>query len=645
MTKRRLFNRRERLALYIAADGKCQNCGQPLDEGFHADHVHPFSRGGETDVINGQALCSKCNISKSNKVGGTSAMDYREWQNEEHEAFLNSKRKWFMVVATPGAGKTTAMMRNAVALYEGKQIDLILVVAPTLSLKQQWKDFAADKYGLQFIQDFYGYYNEEEFDGAIVTYQQMAMSPAVIKTLFAKRNVFVILDEPHHMGDANKWGDAAKYALSSAYRGVMGSGTPFRTDKYPIPFVEYPENRLHVDYHYTYGQAFADQVVRGVFFRKVNVNAEWVSYDDEIVTATFNDEMPERRLSELLNITLSPRGEWMQMVLKQAINDIRHIRRTEQANAGLLIVCKDTYHAGEVAKEYELLSGVRPVIVSSNEEHEDTEAISTFRDNDAECIIAVDMISEGVDIPRLRGLIYATNKVTPLYFEQIIGRIVRIEKGYELANGLCYLPSDPRLLKLADEMRKERDFIIEMVNLTCPRCGKNPCACQKRVCEVCGKVPCVCPPKQKRLWEVISVEPVPDGGIYGDNDFTENELTEAGEWRKVRGYRIPIEEAARIYREMQAVAATPRPAPQAAPTVPRKIDTEKQRNDLKNKCASAAWFIAINRANGDKILAKSIVQKIHIEWMDSYGGEKQGNETIAGLERKLAWLNQEKKRR
>lgn len=632
---RRAFKPSERFALYLAADGKCQNCGKPVQSNFHADHIHPYSKGGITDVINGQVLCPECNLKKGAKV--VQPMKYREWQDEEHEAFLGSKEKWFMLVATPGAGKTTAMLRNGHVLKQSREVDMILVATPNVPLKSQWKG-AAKRFGLNFMKDFNGYYNEDEFDGVIVTYQQIAMSPGIIRALSQRdRKIFAILDEPHHMGE-NQWGKASEYALEHIHRGVMGTGTPFRSDEYAIPFAEYKDGKLRVDYQYTYGKAFADQVVRGIFFRRFNVSAEWMPYNDELTTATFHEEMSESKAQQLLNIALTPEHNWVQTVLRQAINDIRHIRKTEQANAGLLIVCKDTIHASAIAVEYERLSGIKPIVVSSRDGHDDATAIDAFRNSDAECIIAVDMISEGVDIPRLRSLVYATNKTTQLYFEQILGRIVRVEEGRELANGLVYLPSDPRLLKLADEFKQERDFVIDTVERICSRCGQSPCVCDKRhaICEVCGQSPCICK-KQLRMIEIIDVEAYGDGGQYGEDDFTETELTEAEQWRKLRGYRIPVEEAARI-RRYELHQATDNSLPNVA-----MLDPETRRANLRNACSSLAYHIAMDKASGDKGFAKGFAAQIHSAWINDQGGKPQDQETIDGLERKLAWLRKQKK--
>jgi len=61
---RRRFSRSERVALFVAAGGRCSCCGTPLDSSFHADHREAWAHGGATDVINGQALCGPCNQAK-----------------------------------------------------------------------------------------------------------------------------------------------------------------------------------------------------------------------------------------------------------------------------------------------------------------------------------------------------------------------------------------------------------------------------------------------------------------------------------------------------------------------------------------------------------------------------------------------------
>lgn len=68
---RRLFSKRQRKILQLIAGNICGSCGTTLEKGFHADHVKPFSVGGETILKNGQALCEPCNIAKGVTDGRT----------------------------------------------------------------------------------------------------------------------------------------------------------------------------------------------------------------------------------------------------------------------------------------------------------------------------------------------------------------------------------------------------------------------------------------------------------------------------------------------------------------------------------------------------------------------------------------------
>jgi len=63
MTRRKFSVRQRRILLWLAA-GKCQLCGSKLGRDFHADHIKPYSKCGNTIISNGQALCGPCNLKK-----------------------------------------------------------------------------------------------------------------------------------------------------------------------------------------------------------------------------------------------------------------------------------------------------------------------------------------------------------------------------------------------------------------------------------------------------------------------------------------------------------------------------------------------------------------------------------------------------
>jgi len=60
----RRFRPRVRVALFLAAHGRCARCGAALAPGWHADHVQPYARGGVSEPANGRALCPRCNLAK-----------------------------------------------------------------------------------------------------------------------------------------------------------------------------------------------------------------------------------------------------------------------------------------------------------------------------------------------------------------------------------------------------------------------------------------------------------------------------------------------------------------------------------------------------------------------------------------------------
>ena len=63
----RYFSGRQKVVLFLQAQGKCLMCGNNLENGWHADHSYPWSKGGQTEIRNGQALCPGCNLTKSDK--------------------------------------------------------------------------------------------------------------------------------------------------------------------------------------------------------------------------------------------------------------------------------------------------------------------------------------------------------------------------------------------------------------------------------------------------------------------------------------------------------------------------------------------------------------------------------------------------
>ena len=86
--------------------------------------------------------------------------------------------------------------------------------------------------------------------------------------------------------------------------------------------------------------------------------------------------------------------------------------------------------------------------------------IAEFAANDRPWLVAVRMVSEGVDIPRLRVGVYATTTSTELFFRQAVGRFVRWQAGRASRKAYVYVPDDPRLRHHAFRIAEARRHIL-----------------------------------------------------------------------------------------------------------------------------------------------------------------------------------------
>jgi 5-methylcytosine-specific restriction endonuclease McrA len=71
--QQRLFSAEQRRILWNTADERvCTECGCKLDwNNFHADHIQPYSSGGQTKLDNAAILCAKHNVAKGKKFRKT----------------------------------------------------------------------------------------------------------------------------------------------------------------------------------------------------------------------------------------------------------------------------------------------------------------------------------------------------------------------------------------------------------------------------------------------------------------------------------------------------------------------------------------------------------------------------------------------
>lgn len=386
----------------------------------------------------------------------------RAWQAAALEDYLTREPRDYLAVATPGAGKTTFALRIAAELLARKVIHQLTIVAPTEHLKRQWAE-AADKVGITVDPAFSGRTarTSRDFTGVAVTYAGVAAHPMLHRARCENRRTLVILDEVHHAGDSMSWGEATREAFDPAARRLALTGTPFRSDINPIPFVTYAPDvqgipRSVADHSYGYAEALKDGVVRPVLFLAYSGEMRWRTRAGDEVAARLGDPLTKDITAQAWRTALDPHGDWIPSVLQAADTRLTEVRR-HVPDAGGLVIATDQESARAYAALLKRVCGESPTVVLSDEPKA-SKKIADFSDGDSRWMVAVRMVSEGVDVPRLAVGVYATATQTPLFFAQAIGRFVRVRKRGETAS--IFLPTVPTLLSYAGEMEVSRDHVL-----------------------------------------------------------------------------------------------------------------------------------------------------------------------------------------
>ncbi len=385
----------------------------------------------------------------------------RAWQTAAMSSYFSQDPRDFLAVATPGAGKTTFALTVAAELLSRRLIDRITVVAPTEHLKTQWAE-AAGRVGIPLDPTASAKGKaSRDFMGVALTYAGVASNPLAHRIRTERYKTLVILDEVHHAGDALAWGEAIREAFEPAKRRLALTGTPFRSDINPIPFVTYapgPDGIPRSVADYTYGLSLINisHVVRPVLFMAYSGEMQWRTRMGEEVAARLGKPLTKDLTAQALRTALDPEGSWIAGVMAAADKRLTEVRRN-MPDAGGLVIAADQESARAYAKQLAVISGEKPTVVLSDEKAA-SKRISQFAESGARWMVAVRMVSEGVDVPRLAVGVYATTVSTPLFFAQAVGRFVRARKRGETAS--VFLPSVSHLLSYASEMEVERDHVL-----------------------------------------------------------------------------------------------------------------------------------------------------------------------------------------
>lgn len=383
----------------------------------------------------------------------------RDWQARAVTAACTRSGQDFLAMATPAAGKTRFALRVAHQYLSDLAAQRIVVVCPTNHLRAQWAH-AAGAVGIQLDPALTNEqpWEARDYHGAVVTYQQVCLAPEAFDRACRLRPTLVILDELHHAGDGKEWGTALKQAFESAVFRLGLSGTPFRSDNSPIPFVRYERGVSRTDFAYGYQDAIRDGVCRPIYFPSYEGELAWKS-DGQLCQATFADSLTDQRQHERLKTALL-HEDWLGQVVSDAHIRLNALRAGEHPDAGGLIVAMNQDHARSIVRLVQRITGA-PAELAVSDDPSASATITRFAQSRRPWLVAVNMVSEGVDIPRLRIGVYATNVSTEMYFRQVVGRFVRMQAGLPRPQrAWLYLPKDPTLVEYAQSIKAERDHVL-----------------------------------------------------------------------------------------------------------------------------------------------------------------------------------------
>lgn len=395
----------------------------------------------------------------------------RKWQQKCWESYQAANQRIFMLEACPGSGKTKMALHVTKQLLATNTIDFFIVVVPTDYIRSQWAR-SAYEFGLKLL-PIKNSRNHLNYHGIAISYAQTILLSDFLSTLCLTWRVLVIFDEVHHAGDNKAWGVGMARAFADAVRILNISGTPFRSDSAMIPFVEYVNGVSINDFAYNYGEAIQDKICRNVVFTAVTGEGKWQNQFAVQTAANFGDDLNEADSSRLLRTALDAGNKFIVDFLVQAHRKLMMLRRFEQVDAGGLVIAMNQDHARALSEILKEISGREPSLAVSDD-FDSADKIRNFKTGQTEWLVTVKMVSEGVDIPRLRVLAYASNVRTEMFFRQAVGRVVRVQEGRENDQAYFFFPADAQLIEFAGRIESERRHVLDSAEKKGARTGELP---------------------------------------------------------------------------------------------------------------------------------------------------------------------------
>ena len=428
----------------------------------------------------------------------------RPWQAEAIKKALKCYRdkihKVFLIDAAPGAGKTLCSSVLAKNLIEDDSIERVIVIAPRKEVVDQWSEDFRIATGRTMTKVVGADADFSEYGLDIcATWQSLGKLRDGIRKICKREKTLVICDEHHHAAAESIWGKGADDAFDLAKYILILSGTPVRSDgKEPIWFEYNPEGEINhpsdATYKLTYGEAVELNYCRPISFHRhegkfhvklegsdpISVSgAEGVKIEGELKRIKgLQEALDYYKLActpQYKTDGKTPNPQSYQTTMLEWGIDKLHNIRERMPNAGGLVIAPNIEVAEYMAKILEELDDEKPMLVHSNIANPEAK-IKAFRNSTKRWIVSVAMVSEGVDIKRLRVLVFLPNAQTELFFRQAMGRVVRTIDVEDDTRAYVVMPThkifDVYARRVEDEMP--------------PAYGAEPQENKEKICGICG---------------------------------------------------------------------------------------------------------------------------------------------------------------
>lgn len=473
-----------RALLWLAAKGKCQDCGRDLPTDWHADHAVPWVLTGRTNVHEMRALCPDCNTRKGAKLmAGLFDGPFR-MRTHQAEALqlcrdIRSGKSLRRVIAavTPGGGKSALPVILAAELIRPGLADKICWVAPRRALLQQAERAFLDEYwrrALCHAHTIRANVNElnpcRDLSGYVTTVQAIGEDRAGITLAELQRHRYIlVLDEVHHVHVGGEWERAVRPLAEAAWLTVCMTGSTTRHDGKRIFGLPYgPDNRVAIDgthdaavIRYTRQDALRERAVIALHIEHHDGRADWVDRDGERQSVGSFEEAGEA-VGDALFTAL--RTDYAYSLLDLALTDWFAHRARVNRRSKLLVVAADIASARLYLKA--IHDRGYEAGIATSDDADALKVIDRFRrttDRPLDVLVTVAMAYEGLDVPPITHIALLTHVRSYPWIEQVLARGTRFDKEagpWEEQVCRVFVPDDPLMQEILRKIQDEQQEAV-----------------------------------------------------------------------------------------------------------------------------------------------------------------------------------------